>query len=83
MMTSNESESRKGFCPVYDIDCPSGLEAAEDCENRFKTDYNPLTNFRDSDIEHCAIYRMEQKVAVSKASDAETEENKNSSKDGE
>ncbi len=64
MMTSNESNQRKGFCPVYDIECPSGSEAAADCENRFKSDYNPLTSFRDSEIEHCAIYRMEQKAEL-------------------
>jgi hypothetical protein len=83
MMTSNESNERKGFCPVYDIECPSGPEAANDCENRFKSDYNPLTSFRDSEIEHCAIYRMEQKSALQKESDEDDEDIDNSSKDGE
>ena len=83
MMTSNESNARKGFCPVYDIECPSGPEAANDCENRFKSDYNPLTSFRDSEIEHCAIYRMEQKSALQKESDEDDEDIDNSSKDGE
>ncbi len=72
-MISNESDQRKGFCPVYDIMCPSGLEAAEACEIRFRADYNPLTSFRDSEIEHCAIYRMEQQEAASRKSDIETE----------
>lgn len=80
MMTNKESDSRKNFCPVYDIECPSGPDAAEACEGRFKADYNPLTSFRDSEIEHCAIYRMEQKEAAEK----ETEADKgNSSTDGE
>jgi hypothetical protein len=71
MMTSNESEQRKGYCPVYNIECPTGPEAANECENRFKSDYNPLTSFRDSEIEHCAIYRMEQKAELEKNSDDE------------
>jgi len=62
VMTNKQSDQRKGYCPVYDMECPSGPEAAAECENRFKSDYNPLTSFRDSDIEHCAIYRMEQKA---------------------
>jgi len=77
-MMNKESEPRKNFCPVYDIECPSGPDAAEACENRFRADYNPLTSFRDSEIEHCAIYRMEQKEAA----DKEVEKD-NSSKDGE
>ncbi len=59
-MTSKESDPRKNFCPVYDIECPSGPKAVAECEHRFSSDYNPLTSFRDADIEHCALYRMEQ-----------------------
>jgi len=81
MMTSNESEQRKNFCPVYDIECPSGPGAAAECENRFNADYNPLTSFRDSEIEHCAIFRKEQEEANTKDIDAESEVN--SSQDGE
>ncbi len=73
-MTSHESNQRKGFCPVYDIECPSGPEAASDCENRFMSDYNPLTSFRDSEIEHCAIYRMERKAELEKDSDEDVED---------
>ena len=58
---ANESEKdRAGFCPVYDIECPSGDEAAASCEKRFQGDYNPLTSFRDADIEHCALFRKGQ-----------------------
>jgi len=60
MNTENSHHSRKGHCPVYDIECPSGSEAAESCEMRFQGDYNPLTSFRDAEIEHCAIYRKDQ-----------------------
>lgn len=76
MMTSNESNQRKGFCPVYDMECPSGAEAVSDCEKRFKSDYNPLTSFRDADIENCALYRLEQ-------NSSEKEDTDNSAKDGE
>jgi len=83
MMTSNESEQRKGFCPVYDIECPAGPDAAESCENRFRADYNPLTSFRDSEIEHCAIYRMQQKAELARETGEDAKEIENSSKDGE
>lgn len=56
----DERNKREGYCPVYDIECPSGTEAAAACDFRFSSDYNPLTNFRDADIEHCAIFRKEQ-----------------------
>ena len=59
-MVKKGSRSRRGYCPVYEIECPSGPEAAESCDTRFEANYNPLTNFRDADIEHCALYRMEQ-----------------------
>ena len=73
-MTSKESNQRKGFCPVYDIECPSGPEAASACENRFLSDYNPLTSFRDSEIEHCAIFRMEQKAGLIEDSDEDADD---------
>jgi hypothetical protein len=60
---TSKPEARKGWCPVYDLACPQGEAAASACEDRFKDDYNPLTTFRDAEIEHCAIYRMEQKQA--------------------
>jgi len=65
-MNANKSESQPALCPVYDIECPSGPQAADACEQRFRSDYNPLTSFRDSEIEHCAIYRMEQKEMTDK-----------------
>ncbi len=79
MMTAKNAEKREGYCPVYDLECPSGLEAAAACHNRFGADYNPLTSFRDADIEYCAIYRQEQ-AELNRAS---IKENDNSSKDGE
>jgi hypothetical protein len=69
MDTDGRSQIRKGFCPVYDIECPSGIEAAESCENRFHNDYNPLTSFRDADIEYCALYRQEQQEKPNEGND--------------
>jgi hypothetical protein len=57
-MTHKKDE--KGWCPVYDLACPRGTEAAESCDERFLGDYNPLTSFRDQDITYCAIYRTEE-----------------------
>ncbi len=74
---------REGYCPVYDIECPSGSEAAQSCENRFSGDYNPLTSFRDADIEHCAIYRKEQEEQTQMDKDADTQINNELTRDGE
>ncbi|MCF7823997.1 MAG: hypothetical protein K9N35_07455 [Candidatus Marinimicrobia bacterium] len=63
---------REGYCPVYDIKCPEGLDAAESCNDRMGTDYNPITNFRDADIEHCAIYRQEQLSQQNQSKDSGT-----------
>ncbi|MCF6239029.1 MAG: hypothetical protein L3J79_09540 [Candidatus Marinimicrobia bacterium] len=76
MTNPENTKERQGYCPVYDIECPAGSEAVTACEMRFEADYNPLTSFRDADIEHCAIYRKEQLEQV------ETEKN-NSSENGE
>ena len=64
MDATDNSTPRKGFCPVYDIECPSGQEAAESCDSRFYGDYNPLTSLRDADIEYCALYRQEQQDMI-------------------
>jgi len=58
--STEEHPPRSGWCPVYDIPCPQGEDAAASCEQRFQSDYNPLTTYRDADIEHCALYRREQ-----------------------
>ena len=80
-MTQNkDSETRQGYCPVYDIECPAGSDAAASCDLRFEADYNPLTSFRDADIEHCAIYRSQQ---LSQSESALKTETKIASSDGE
>lgn len=83
MTSSNEPEERQGFCPVYDIECPSGPEAASDCDHRFTADYNPLTSFRDADIQHCAIYRREQGEDSQATTESKKEVNPKSITDGE
>ncbi|NQV30814.1 MAG: hypothetical protein HQ508_08000 [Candidatus Marinimicrobia bacterium] len=64
MKETKNTEKRNGLCPVYDIECPSGAKAAASCEMRFTSDYNPLTTYRDADIEHCALFRMEQETGI-------------------
>ncbi len=83
MTAPDKLESREGYCPVYDIECPSGTEAAASCENRFSADYNPLTSFRDSDIQHCAIYRKEQAEQASSEANTISKDESKSNKDGE
>ena len=82
MTNKDQPREREGYCPVYDIECPAGSEAASACEMRFEADYNPLTNFRDADIEHCAIYRKEQAEQGAQQNPHSSDKN-NSPEDGE
>ncbi len=69
-----DQTSREHWCPVYDMACPGGHGAAAECQLRFDGDYNPLTTLRDAEIEHCAIYRMEQQAARPEIEPAEGED---------
>ncbi len=80
MTETEKSDTSPGLCPVYDIECPSGSEAVASCENRYAGDYNPVANFRDSDIEHCAIYRREQAELSRGERTIRSSEKENSSK---
>ncbi len=77
------ADQGKGFCPVYDVECPSGSDAADSCENRFTGDYNPLQNFRDAEIEHCALYRAERQGLGDGAPNLRLSNEEKSSKDEE
>jgi len=83
MVSEQRGEQRDGYCPVYDIECPAGSAAAESCELRFTGNYNPLTNLRDAEIEHCAIYRQKQQAQEQLAADSASNNMNKVSKDGE
>jgi len=52
---------KKQFCPLFpDTPCPRGSEAAEECQVRVGGDYDPVRDFKDLLVMHCAIHRSQQ-----------------------
>ncbi len=60
MDTKSAFKSQSVCCPMLDTECPQGTESALDCLQRVDGDFNPLHNFRDMAILHCAAERQEQ-----------------------
>lgn len=49
------------MCPLFpEIACPRGKEAAAACSVRINGQFDPVTDFKDLLVMHCAIYRSEQ-----------------------
>jgi len=49
------------MCPLFpDQQCPQGKEAADACSVRVNGDYNPITDFKDLLVMHCAIHRANE-----------------------
>lgn len=48
-------------CPFFpDMPCPRGEDAAEACRVRMEGDFDPVADFRDSQLMDCAIMRSGQ-----------------------
>ncbi len=63
------SEKAISMCPFFpDMPCPQGHDSAEACRVRMETDFDPVSDFRDSLLMECAIHRTRQ---------AEKQNNKN------
>ncbi len=55
------SEEKIQMCLVFpDQPCPRGKEAAESCLVRISGDFDPVTDFKDLLVMHCALYRADQ-----------------------
>jgi len=49
------------MCPLFaDQPCPQGKEASDACSVRVNGDYNPITDFKDLLVMHCAIHRANE-----------------------
>ncbi len=49
---------RKYMCPVFpDMHCPQGENMSEACSVRINGDFDPIKDFRDHLLLHCAIYQ--------------------------
>jgi hypothetical protein len=51
-------EDQEQMCPLFpDMKCPRGKEAAEECEVRINGIYDPVADFKDFLVMHCALHR--------------------------
>ncbi len=57
------SENKKYLCPVFpDMLCPQGKELSKACMVRINGDFDPMADFRDHLLLHCALYQNEQQT---------------------
>ena len=55
------SDKKAFMCPLFpDQPCPQGKEAADACSVRVNGDYNPVNDFKDLLIMHCAIHKSQE-----------------------
>ena len=51
-------KERVPMCPVFpDFICPQGQEMSEACSVRMNGDFDPMVDFRDHLLLHCALYQ--------------------------
>jgi hypothetical protein len=52
------TETKHHPCPVFpDMICPQGKEMSEACSVRINGNFDPMTDFRDHLLLHCAIHQ--------------------------
>jgi hypothetical protein len=52
------TETKQHACPVFpDMICPQGKEMSEACTVRINGNFDPMADFRDHLLLHCAIYQ--------------------------
>ena len=57
------SRDKIHICPVFpDMICPQGEEMSEACSVRINGDFDPMADFRDHLLLHCAIYQNEERA---------------------
>ena len=55
------AKKEEQMCPLYpDINCPRGHQAVEECTVRFNGNFDPVADFRDLLVMHCALHRTHQ-----------------------
>ena len=52
---------KKHMCPVFpDMICPQGEAMSNACSVRINGDFDPMSDFRDFLLVHCAIYQSKE-----------------------
>ena len=55
------SEDRKHICPVFpEMICPQGGKISEACTVRINGEFDPMADFRDHLLLHCALFQNEE-----------------------
>jgi hypothetical protein len=56
-------EEQVYFCPVFpDLICPQGKEMSDACSVRINGNFDPMLDFRDLLLLHCALYQNQQEA---------------------
>ncbi|MBA7524329.1 hypothetical protein ES705_16466 [subsurface metagenome] len=54
-------EDKVHMCPVFpDLICPQGKAMSDTCSVRINGNFDPMANFRDHLLLHCALYQNQQ-----------------------
>ena len=57
------SQKKKHPCPVFpEMICPQGQEMSEACTVRINGNFDPMVDFRDHLLLHCAIFQNAQQA---------------------
>jgi hypothetical protein len=57
------SDTKKHPCPVFpDMICPQGQAMSEACSVRINGNFDPMVDFRDHLLLHCAIHQNNQQA---------------------
>ncbi|HID38743.1 MAG TPA: hypothetical protein EYP36_04420 [Calditrichaeota bacterium] len=55
------TQKKEAMCPLFpDVVCPQGDEAANACDVRMHTDYDPMMDYKDYAFMDCAIRRARE-----------------------
>jgi hypothetical protein len=65
---------KKHMCPVFpDMICPQGEAMSNACSVRINGDFDPMSDFRDYLLVHCAIYQSQEHNKSGELSKADLE----------
>ena len=54
-------ENQEALCPVLpDVPCPRGEQAAKECLDRLKGDFDPMADLNDFMILNCAVMQAQE-----------------------
>jgi len=57
------SDDKIHFCPVFpDLICPQGEKMSNACTVRINGNFNPMENFRDHLLLHCALFQQKEQI---------------------